>query len=192
MPEDKKSETAEKPETAEKTEKAKKAAEYKPHVYKYPPTEQARSDMPMVFFGLLVFVGLMLAATVGNRVLHKFKQKPVLELPKHEKNCVRDVQFMRENHMKLLNDWRDQVVRTGVRFEQIPRRDDHGKVLKDGQGKIVHQKIERSLTKTCLRCHDNPRAFCDRCHEYAGVTKKGGLLGCFSCHIQPNPKPARR
>ena len=125
-------------------------------------------------------------------MIGKFKTKPVLKLPKHEKNCVRDVQFMRENHMKLLNDWRDQVVRTGVRFEKIPRRDDKGKILKDGQGKVVHQKIERSLTKTCLRCHDNPKAFCDRCHEYAGVTKRGGVLECFHCHIQPNPKPPRR
>lgn len=166
----------------------KKEEEYAPKDYKYPRTEDAKSDKPLIVLGLAVFVALMLGATVANRSLGKFRTKPAIELPKHEKFCVRDVNFMRKNHMKLLNDWRDQVVRDGVRKEKIPRRDDQGKILKDSSGKTVYQTIERSLTKTCLRCHDNPRTFCDRCHLYAGVIKPGGNIVCFHCHIMPNPK----
>lgn len=177
MPEDK---------TPEKKEEA-----YKAHVYQYPQTEEAKSDKPIIVFGLLVFVVLMLGATVANRAIGKFTTKPVLELPKHEKQCIRDTRYMRENHMKLLNDWRDQVVRDGVRTEKIPKRDAKGKIIKVG-GKTVYKTIERSLTKNCLSCHDNPKAFCDRCHIYTGVTKPGGTLSCFHCHIQPNPKKVAR
>jgi hypothetical protein len=166
----------------------KKDVEYTPTDYKYPRTEEARSDMPLIVLGLLVFVALMLGATMANRGFGKFREKPVLELPRDEKLCVRDAVFMRENHMKLLNDWRDQVVRDGVRKEKIPRRDAKGGILKDATGKTVYQTIERSLTKTCLRCHDNPRNFCQRCHVYAGVIKPGGTVKCFHCHIMPNPK----
>ncbi len=169
----------------------KKEEEWAPTDYKYPQTEDARSDMPLIVLGLLVFVALMLGATMANRGLGTFRKKPVLELPKNEKSCVRSVEFMRENHMKLLNDWRDQVVRDGVRKEKIPRRDAKGKILKDAGGKTVYQTIERSLTKTCLRCHDNPKTFCDSCHLYAGVIRPGGNIVCFDCHIVPNPKAGR-
>jgi len=161
---------------------------YEPKNYEYKQTEHARSDMPLIVLGLLVFVALMLGATLANRGIGKFGSKPVLDLPKDEKFCVRDVKFMRENHMKLLNTWRDQVVRDGVRTEKIPRRDATGKILKDASGKTVYQTIGRSLTKTCLRCHDNHESFCQRCHEYTGVVKHGGTLKCFQCHIMPNPK----
>lgn len=176
---------------ADDKEMEKKEEEFVPTDYKYPHTEDARSDMPLIVLGLLVFVALMLGATMANRGLGKFRTKPVLELPKHEKFCVRDAAYMRENHMKLLNDWRDQVVRDEVRKEKIPRLDAHGKVIKDASGKTVYQTIERSLTKTCLRCHSNPRTFCQRCHEYAGVIKHGGTVQCFDCHIMPNAKAGR-
>ncbi len=167
----------------------KKEEEFVPTDYKYPQTEDAKSDMPLIVLGLMVFVALMLGATMANRGLGKFRTKPVLEMPKDEKFCVRDAKYMRENHMKLLNEWRDMVVRDGVRKEKIPRKDAQGKIIKDKDGKTVYQTIERSLTKTCLRCHDNPKAFCDSCHVYAGVIKPSSTLKCFHCHITPNPKP---
>jgi hypothetical protein len=42
-----------------------------------------------------------------------------------------------------------------------------------------------SLTQTCMKCHTSKAEFCDRCHEYAGVTPY-----CWDCHI--DPKLARK
>jgi len=166
----------------------KKEEEFVPTDYKYPRSEDAKSDKPLIMIGLLVFAALMLGATLANRGMGKFRHKPALELPKDQKYCVRDVSFMRENHMKLLTTWRRQVVRNGVRTEKIPRRDADGQILKDADGQTVYQTIKRSLSGTCLKCHSNPKKFCDACHVYAGVHKQGDTLGCFHCHIMPNPK----
>ncbi len=81
-----------------------------------------------------------------------------------EKLCVEPAPFMRANHMKLLITWRDSVVREGNRVHRAA----------DGK---VH---EISLTGGCLRCHSNKKEFCDRCHDYQGVSPK-----CWSCHIIP-------
>ena len=89
---------------------------------------------------------------------------PELELPVDAEQCVRDVDWMTANHMDLLNDWRDRVVRDGVRME----------VDADGN------KVEMSLSNTCLSCHENKDRFCDRCHDYMGVSPY-----CWDCHIVP-------
>ena len=76
-----------------------------------------------------------------------------------------DTQYMRENHMQLLVDWRDQVVREGSRE------------FKAADGQIW----EKSLDKTCLACHSNPDQFCDECHTYADVR-----VNCWDCHDKIN------
>src|SRR4030042_1990949 len=43
------------------------------------------------------------------------KTPPVLEIPIGQKECVMPVGYMKENHMTLLNKWRDEVVRDGDR-----------------------------------------------------------------------------
>ena len=37
-----------------------------------------------------------------------------------------------------------------------------------------------SLAGTCMKCHSNKAEFCDRCHDYAGVSPD-----CWSCHVAP-------
>jgi len=81
-----------------------------------------------------------------------------------EKLCVEPAPFMRASHMRLLNDWRDSVVREGKRTYTA------------ADGKIY----EISLTGTCLKCHSNKDQFCDRCHDYAGAKP-----ACWNCHIIP-------
>ena len=66
--------------------------------------------------------------------------------------------------MDLLNTWRDEVVRDGIRFE-------------DG---IDGNRYEKSLSNTCLGCHLSKEKFCDRCHNYVGVEPY-----CWECHIIP-------
>lgn len=81
-----------------------------------------------------------------------------------DKKCVEDTQEMRENHMVLLGDWRDQVVREGNR----------NYTAKDGRVYLM------SLQNTCLDCHSNKEDFCDRCHDYVSVSPD-----CWTCHIEP-------
>ena len=63
----------------------------------------------------------------------------------------------------MLMDWRDQVVRDDDRYIEL-----------NGQ------MVEKSLTGTCLGCHENKDASCDRCHDYMGVRPY-----CWDCHVDP-------
>ena len=81
-----------------------------------------------------------------------------------EKRCVEDTAFMRANHMKLLQAWRDEAVRDGNRLY----------TAKNGRS------FEKSLSGTCIQCHSNKAQFCDRCHNYVGAKPT-----CFSCHVVP-------
>lgn len=38
-------------------------------------------------------------------------KRPAIVLPQNEKECVEPVEFMRAEHMYLLNEWRDQALR---------------------------------------------------------------------------------
>ena len=79
---------------------------------------------------------------------------------------MRSTEYMKAEHMQLLDVWRDSVVREGQRIYVNP------------EGK----EFNMSLSNTCLDCHSNKAEFCDRCHHYASVRPY-----CWSCHIE-NPK----
>ena len=93
--------------------------------------------------------------------------KPVIQKAKGDQ-CVEDTDYMRKNHMKVLNHHRDKTVHEGIRTKQ------------------------HSL-KNCIECHATPDAsgqrtvlgkdhFCQSCHTYAAVQ-----VDCFQCH---SSKPA--
>jgi hypothetical protein len=85
-------------------------------------------------------------------------------MPANQKECVAPAGTMRAAHMKMLIQWREDVVRHGDRrFVAF-----NGKVY------------EKSLTGTCLGCH-NKQQFCDRCHAYSGVSTPS----CWNCHSDP-------
>ena len=85
---------------------------------------------------------------------------------KAAKACIHSAEYMKAEHMQILNDWRHIVVRDGQR------------VYVNTEGK----EFEMSLSNTCLDCHANKTEFCDRCHTYASVDPY-----CWDCHID-NPK----
>jgi hypothetical protein len=85
--------------------------------------------------------------------------RPELETPPEGSQCVREKAFMTGNHMNLLDDWRNAVVR-------------------DGQWMAPGQDYPMSLTRTCLSCHSK-EAFCQRCHDYANVSPT-----CWDCHVE--------
>ncbi len=89
--------------------------------------------------------------------------KPELP-PGGEKQCVMPADYMRANHMQLLNEWRDNVLRDGNR-----------EILEIG-GK----KYPKGLQMACMECHSNKEKFCDSCHTYAAVDPY-----CWDCHLTP-------
>jgi len=117
-----------------------------------------------IFIGLIIFLILITFPIWYNVANDRAGYSPELEKAVRGDNCVRDSAWMKANHMDLLNDWRDQVVREDKRFETGP----------DGI------RYERSLSNTCLSCHQNKDQFCDKCHDYLGVDPY-----CWECHIVP-------
>ena len=120
-----------------------------------------------IIIGIIIFLGIFTSPIWYDLAIGKTTDKPVLVLPKGEdqQECVRSAEYMRDNHMEMLNEWRDEVVRNNNRDYTSP----------DGK------HYEMSLTKTCLNCHANKAEFCDQCHNYAGVTPY-----CWDCHVEPN------
>jgi hypothetical protein len=84
------------------------------------------------------------------------------------KQCILPKEEMITGHMKLLNDWRTEVVRNGKRMY----------VASDGK------TYEMSLQNECMKCHSNKSQFCDQCHNYAGLQKDSDPY-CWNCHIPP-------
>jgi hypothetical protein len=125
-------------------------------------------DTGKVLIGLLIFLILMtfpiwynLVGGVGPM------EDPVIQTADVEgkDECVKSADYMRSQHMDLLNQWRDEVVRQGDRFTEEP----------------YGHKIEKSLSNTCLDCHSNKEAFCDRCHDAMAVSPY-----CWDCHLTPD------
>ncbi len=113
---------------------------------------------------LLAFLPLAPAGAGGS------VPKPVIQKAQGEQ-CVEDTDYMRRNHMKVLNHHRDKTVHQGIRTKQ------------------------HSL-KGCIDCHATPNAagqktvlgkdhFCQSCHTYAAVQ-----VDCFQCHSS-RPAPAQ-
>lgn len=103
--------------------------------------------------------------------------------------CVEPAEYMRANHMQLLNKWRDSDVRDGK------------SVYINSQGKSFDISLQ-----SCVECHSTGKApnaggvsnpasntggvsnpalntsdqFCVSCHNYAAVKPT-----CWSCHSGP-------
>jgi hypothetical protein len=130
------------------------------------------NDKKYIVAGLIIFFILVLfpfwymrgraapAPTIANGQLE------LTARAKEAQACVRSTEFMKAEHMQLLDVWREAVVREGKRIYVNPK------------GK----EFNMSMTNTCLDCHSNKAEFCDRCHDYASVRPY-----CWSCHIE-NPK----
>jgi hypothetical protein len=112
-------------------------------------------------------LGLMVALLPFAQASAGDVPKPVIQKGDGDK-CVEDTDYMRRNHMKVLNHHRDKTMHEGIRTKQ------------------------HSL-KGCIDCHATPNAagqktvlgkdhFCQSCHSYAAVS-----VDCFQCH---SSKPA--
>lgn len=119
-------------------------------------------DKGIIIPGLVIFVLLVTFPIWYNHGIAGDVPKP--EKPKDAKVCVQDVAEMRSNHMQLLNQWRDEVLRTGDRayFE------------------LEGKPYQKSLQNACIKCHTSKKKFCDTCHVYASVSPY-----CWDCHLAP-------
>ncbi|RMD51923.1 MAG: hypothetical protein D6828_06510 [Nitrospirae bacterium] len=129
-------------------------------------------DKGKIIVGLIVFIAIVLFPVYYNLAKSSVKPiEPSLDTPvinsMTKKQCVKPKEFMKKNHMQLLNQWRDEVVREGKRY----------------YGEIDGVMYEKSLQRTCLHCHSNKKEFCDRCHTYADVKPY-----CWDCHISPKER----
>ena len=116
-----------------------------------------------IIVGLVIFIGMLTAPFAVGTMTKVYKQ-PELKMPANEKKCVESLEFMRTEHMQLLNEWRDWALRDGKR------------VYTNHEGK----EFVISLQNTCMKCHNNKADFCDKCHTDAGVSPY-----CWDCHVQP-------
>jgi hypothetical protein len=119
-------------------------------------------DSPKVITGLLIFLVLFTTPIWYNAATGKASYVPELKIESTSKTCIESTEFMRANHMELLNQWRNEVVRSANRIYTAT----NGK------------EYEKSLTNTCMNCHKDRTEFCVKCHDYAAVKQPN----CWNCH----------
>lgn len=123
-------------------------------------------DAGKIIVGLVIFVVLATSPLWINALTDVGPEAPELVYPTNgSQECVEATDFMIANHMDLLNEWREDVVRTGAR--------DYVSSL---NGKVY----DMSLSRTCMDCHSNKAEFCDACHTYMAVSPY-----CWDCHVEP-------
>ncbi|MFP4445581.1 MAG: sulfate reduction electron transfer complex DsrMKJOP subunit DsrJ [Desulfosudaceae bacterium] len=116
----------------------------------------------VIIIGLIIFFVIVTVPLWWNFGADAEAPEPELtEKAKQAEKCVEATEYMTTEHMQLLDDWRERVVRHAER------------TYINSQGK----KFDMSLTDTCLDCHSNKDKFCDKCHDYASVRPY-----CWDCH----------
>ena len=119
-------------------------------------------DGGKIIAGLVVFFCLITFPFWYNVVTGKATYKPDPKIVDKSQKCIRPAAEMREEHMQILDDWRDEAVREGRRKYK-------------GSG----SEHTKSLSLTCLKCHPNKDEFCERCHSFVGVKPY-----CWDCHFE--------
>jgi len=124
---------------------------------------------------MLLVIAVLMAALTLEPVVSQAQEAtgsflPVVPKATGGESCVREPEFMRKNHISLLQHKRDLTVYDGDRTEDL------------------------SL-KGCIACHAvsgtdgtpvtvaDPNHFCRACHDYAAVS-----VDCFQCHAS-RPEP---
>jgi len=121
-------------------------------------------DGKKIIPGLVLFLAILSYPVWHNVATGKAGYIPKPKAPADQKECIEPKAYIRVNHKALLEDWRLEVVREGLRTYESSN----------------HKTYNKSLSKTCMNCHKDKEEFCDQCHNYAGVTNK-----CWDCHFYP-------
>ena len=117
-----------------------------------------------VIIGIVIFVAVFSSPFWTSWIGQDYTKTGVV-LPAGEKQCIEDTEFMRAQHMRLLDEWRDQALREENRVYESA---------------LNGKKWVISLQNTCLKCHSNYTEFCEKCHVANSVYPY-----CWTCHIIP-------
>lgn len=120
-------------------------------------------DAGKIIPGLVVFVAIAALPFWWGMATGAETRAPEIQKPANADRCLEDASVMRREHMQILATWRDDVVRDAQRVH----------VTSDGR------RFRKSLTGTCLQCHTDKQASCDRCHDYLDVQPH-----CWDCHVE--------
>lgn len=121
--------------------------------------------------GLVIFV-LLVTFPIWFNAFSTASTVPKIELPPGgEKECVASATEMRAKHMVLLNEWRDDVLRSGNKTSVT----------------VGGKEYRRGLQTACMQCHTNKDKFCDSCHTYTSVN-----VYCWDCHLTPDVAAAKK
>ncbi|MBW1641707.1 MAG: sulfate reduction electron transfer complex DsrMKJOP subunit DsrJ [Deltaproteobacteria bacterium] len=128
----------------------------------------------IIVAGLILFIALI-TFPVWNYYVFSGETSTAPEIKLSEKakaakECVRSKEYMKTEHMQLLDVWRDTVVREAKRVYVSPNGKSYNMSLSSGDN-------------SCLGCHVDKAEFCDKCHNYASVSPY-----CWDCHIDPKEK----
>lgn len=121
----------------------------------------ARSRSAIMLASLLVMTTLALPLGTAGAGEPAWLPKPARG---QGDKCVEDTDWMRRNHMAVLNHQRDDTVHDGIRTSRFSLKgciDCHAVKAADGQ-----------LVTVASEKH-----FCRTCHDYAAVR-----VDCFECH----------
>jgi hypothetical protein len=119
-------------------------------------------DSSKVITGIVIFVLLIASPFLYNATFGNPSYVPEIKFETEATKCIESKEYMRANHMDMLDDWRNEVVRGESR------------IYKASDGK----EYEKSLTNTCMSCHISRTEFCVKCHDYAAVKQPA----CWNCH----------
>ncbi len=124
----------------------------------------------MIVAGLVIFVIAVLSPFWLQPIFGESGPAPEPELTgkaKTANKCVLDKYEMRADHMTLLDEWRDAVVR------------DADRKYETADGRVFNMSLSTG-SDSCLGCHDDKSKFCDTCHVYTSVDPY-----CWDCHTNP-------
>lgn len=119
-------------------------------------------DASKVITGIIIFLLLVAMPFIYNSLTGKSAYIPEFKYETSAEKCIESAEFMRANHMDILDSWRLEVVRGQNRYY----------TASDGT------VYEKSLTNTCMSCHTKKDEFCTKCHNYAAVEDPN----CWNCH----------
>lgn len=114
---------------------------------------------------LVVALGIFTAPLLINHGQAAAQMSSDLNTPEiealSEQACIESTEYMRAEHMHLLDEWRNEVIREGNTEYTAT------------SGEVYTMSLE----KTCFSCHSNRAEFCLSCHDSLAVE-----TDCWNCH----------